>query len=787
MHKRLATLTLRSLGKQKLSSFINIAGLAVGISVVLLISLWTIDELSFNHYHTNYRRLAVAMSVENINGSTTAASWSSVPLESALRSAFPADFKNSSLTAATSQLFKTHDKKINLLGLWAEPAFPEMMSLEIVQGSIDGLHDPSALLLSASAAAAIFGTKNPVGLLLQVGDSAVMKVVGIYRDIPENSSFAGTSFLLSWLNAQNAGNKLGQDWLDHHFQLFVELNDPTSIRAVSARIKNISKPHIKGAWEEIMLHPMDKWLLFDRFENGEMVAGRMRLVWLFEIICAFVLLLACINYMNLSTAQSETKARDGGIRRVLGADRRSIASQYLAQSIFTAVLATIIAIALAQVMIPAFNQLAGKTIVIPYHRWSFWLLLMLFTFGIGILAGVYPALYLSGMKPSLVLRPGFTKGQGNLLGRRTFIVIQFVVSMVLIISTTVVYNQIQSAKTRPVGYDNADLITVEISSPVIKKSWEALHNDLLATGAIEEACLSSSPVTAVQNSMLGYDWDGRDPRTSPVIGTVFVNDAFGKTVRWQLADGRDFSAALPADSGAFILNEAAVKFTGLQQPVGKVIRWHGRDNRIIGVVKDMVMESPYADAQPVFFNLSPNSRIHVIMLRLSHRMPVQAGLAKIAGVFRSYTPENPFQYHFTDEMYGKKFRGEEQIGKLAAVFAAFAIFISCLGLFGMASFVAEQRTREIGIRKILGASAFGIWQLLSGEFVRLVMMAMLIATPVSYLAMYRWLQNFPYHTTISPLIFVGTAMGAIVITLLTVSYQSVKSAVTNPVDALKAN
>ena len=785
MIKNFLKIAWRNLWKNKVISFICVGGLTMGMALALLICLWLWDELSYNHYHTNYKKLAVAMSVETINGVTTAESFASVPLANALRTSFPSDFKNMSLVAATHQVLTTGDKSIAQSGLWAEPAFPLMFSLRMKRGNIGSLRDPSAILLSQSAAKALFASANPMNQTIMLGDSTPMKVQGVYEDIPDNSSFGGTAFLLAWNNNANRGKGMLDDWTDHHFQLFVQLNEHADFVQTSAKIKDITKPHLKGAWEEIMLHPMDKWLLYDRFENGRMVAGRMQFVRLFAIICAFVLLLACINYMNMSTARSQKRAREIGIRKVLGSAQPQLIAQFLGESMLVTFTALVLCILSAQLSLPYFNTLAGKQLTIPYTAPAFWLLITAFSIFTGLVAGIYPALYLSGFQPSKVLKGTFSTGSAGSFARRVLVVIQFTVSIALITGTIVVFRQVQFAKDRPVGYSRYGLVTVNMRSQELKSKFAVLQHDLLSTGAVTQVAASSSPSTEVQNSMMGYDWEGRDPNLVPIIGTLFISQEFGKTIGWKILEGRDFSKDFPADSGAFILNEAAVRFTGLTNPVGKTIRWHGRENPIIGVVKDMVMQSPYMPVEPVFFTMSENPRIHVITMRLNPAVSASDAIAAIGTVFKKYSPASPLEYRFTDDSYNSKFLGEEQIGRLATVFAVFAIFISCLGLFGLAAFVAEQRTKEIGIRKVLGASVLGIWQLLSKEFVLLVTLSMLISVPIAFYCMHFWLQNYVYRTSLSWWIFAATGAGALLITLLTVSYQAIRAALANPVKSLR--
>ncbi|MEO6316141.1 MAG: ABC transporter permease [Chitinophagaceae bacterium] len=779
-------LARRNLLTNKFATFINLAGLAAGMAVAVLICLWIWDEISFNHYHKNYKQIALAMSVETINGVTTAENYASVPLAQALRQASNGDFEKVSLVAQTSQLMKVGDKKLSETGLWAQPDFPVMFTLKMLQGSQHALRDPSSILLSESTAKTLFGNSEPIGQAIVLGDAISAQVAGVYEDIPGQSDFSGTQFLLAWDNESNAGAQLTNDWLDHHFQVFVQLGKDTRIEQVNARIRDITKPHVKGAWEEIMLHPMDKWMLYDKFENGKMVAGRMHFVWMFGIICSFVLLLACINYMNLSTARSEKRAREVGVRKVLGAAKQDLIKQFLGESLLLTFMALGLALVVAQLSLPYFNTLAEKEVTIPYAQPIFWLMLLGFVIGTGLPAGSYPAFYLSRFQPVKVLKGTFRAGRAGVRARQLLVITQFTVSIALIIATVIIYRQVQFARARPVGYSREGLVTVSMNNKQLQQQFDALRNDLLATAAVTSVAVSSSPSTDVQNSMLGYDWDGRDPNSVPIIGTLFVNESYGKTIGWHILEGRDFSNDFLADSGALILNEAAVAFTGLKNPVGKNIRWHGRQNPIVGVVKDMVMQSPYTPAMPVFFMLAPNSRIHIISMRINPAVNVHDAIARITPVFKKYRPDAPFEYQFADDRYNLKFAREETIGSLVTLFAVFAIFISCLGLFGLASFIAEQRTREIGVRKILGASVFSIWQLLSKEFVGLVIVSMLIAAPIAYYVMSQWLQDYVYRTALSWWIFTATGLGALLIALLTVSYQAIKAAVANPVKSLRS-
>ena len=777
----------RQLRKSKLHSTINVTGLAAGMAVALLIGIWVRYELTFDHYFRHHTRLMELLSVGSYNGTVTVEPFSSVPVAAVLRSGFSGDLKHVALVSDGGQALTVGTTRIGEWGWYAQAEFPEMFTLEMVRGRRDALKDPSALLLSQSVAKILFGDRDPMNQTVLAGDSGrtVLKVGGVYKDFPDNTTFAGVKFFIAWDNKNNAGTKDPDDWSDHHFQLFAELQDHAGLGAINRKIKDIAKPHIKGGYEELQLHPMDRWYLYDVPENGKMTAGRLQSVRLFGMIGLFVLLLACINFMNLSTAKSEKRARETGVRKTIGALRRQLVGQFLCESVLVALLASILALLLTQLLLPLFNDLAGKRLSIPYGEPLFWGALLGITLFTGLLSGSYPAFYLSGFQPVKVLKGAFRVGRQGSLPRRILVVLQFTISITLIIGTVFIYRQIHYAKDRPVGYTPAGLITISMDLPNLQERQESLRYALLQTGAVQEMALSSSPTTTIRNSMFGYDWEGRDPASVPIIGTFFVSYDFGKTVHWQIVEGRDFSRAY-ADSGGYILNEAAVRFTGLKDPLNKTIRWHGVEHPIIGVVRNMIMESPYQTVQPTFFTLQANTRIRYVMIRIKPMMAVRGALSKIEEVFKQFYPDSLFYYTFSDETYGLKFREEEHTANLATVFSVLAIFISCLGLFGLASFVAEQRTKEIGIRKVLGASVLQLWGLLSKEFVRLVSLSFLLAAPLARWYLYGWLHRYTYHTGLSWWVFVATGLGALLITFVTVSVQSVRAALTNPVTSLKA-
>ncbi len=788
MLKNYLKVAFRNLVRNKVYSFINITGLAVGLAVAILIGLWIWDELSYNTWHKNHERLAEVMVTQTFNGETGTGPAVAIPLAAELRAKQAADFKSVALTSwSFEHIVAVNDKKLTQQGMWAQPEFPVMLSLKMLKGNQNGLKDPSSVLLTQSLAKALFGDIDPINKVVKLDNKTEFKVAGVYEDLPHNTSFHEVNFLLPWekyVTTENWLKEASTQWDNHSFQMFVQMNDNIDFDKTTQKIKDIPKQHVKEGKEEILLHPMDKWHLYSDFENGVITGGRIQFVWLFGIIGVFVLLLACINFMNLSTARSEKRAKEVGIRKAVGSVRHQLIRQFLSESILIALLAFMFAIGLVLLALPFFNSLSDKEMHLPWTNPVFWLLSLSFTIFTGLISGSYPALYLSGFNPVAVLKGTFRAGRFAALPRKMLVVLQFTVSVILIIGTIIVFRQIQFAKDRPVGYSREGLITVMMNTPELYGHYEALQNDLIKTGAVENMAESSSPSTGVWSNQIGFDWKGKDPNSVPLFGIVAVTHDFGKTIGWKIKEGRDFSRSFLTDSGALILNEAAVKLTGLKNPVGEIIKWNDKDRVVVGIVKDMIMESPYTPVKPTVFFLD-YEWANVITMRTKPTLPIRAALAKIEPVFRKYNPGSPFDYKFTDEEYEHKFDDEARMGNLATFFAVLAIFISCLGLFGLASFVAEQRTKEIGVRKVLGASVFNLWKMMSKDFVSLVIISCIIAVPVAWYFLHQWLQKYEYRTEISWWIFAVAGMGALMITLLTVSFQAIKAAMANPVRSLR--
>jgi ABC-type antimicrobial peptide transport system permease subunit len=762
------------------------------MAVAMLIGLWMYDELSYNCYHTNYDRLVQVMQHNVYNGKKETQGSNPAKMAEEIRANYGSDFKYVLQSSWTStHILKYGDKTLSTFGNYFEPEVTQMLSLKMLKGSPDGLQEPYSILLSESISKAVFEDADPMEKVIKLNNKYDVKVTGVYEDIPYNSEFKELKLLLPWelyLIDNDWVQKMEDPWGSNFTQTFAQVADNADVEQISAKIKNVKLNKLseeeKRYKPEVFLHPMRKWHLYSEFKNGVNVGGRIQFVHLFGIIGIFVLLLACINFMNLATARSEKRAKEVGIRKTLGSIRQQLVFQFFNESLLVAALAFFLALFFVQFSLPFFNEVADKKMSVLWDNPWFWLASIIFIVFTGIIAGSYPALYLSSFQPVKVLKGTFRAGRFAAIPRKALVVLQFTVSVTLMIGTIVVFRQIQHAKNRPIGYDRDGLIQVNIIIPEIHKHFEVVRTELKSQGAILEMTQSTSPTTEVWNTNGGFNWEGKDPNLAVDFPNSGVTYEFGKTVGWQFKEGRDFSRDFATDSSAFVINEAMVKFIGLKNPVGTQLKWNDEPYTIIGVIKDMVVQSPYQPVRAALFHIS-NDGGNVILLKLNPAKTARESLAKIEQIFKKYNPEAPFEYKFVDEQYAQKFGDEERIGKLAGVFAGLAIFISCLGLFGLASFTAEQRVKEIGVRKVLGASVVDLWLLLSKDFVRLIIVSLLVAIPIAYYLMYNWLQQYEYRSQISWWIFMSASIGALLITLLTVSYQAIKAALANPVKSLR--
>lgn len=792
MFKNYFTIAWRNLVKNRIYSIINISGLAVGMAVAMLIALWLYDEVSYDKYFPNYDRIAQVMQHQTFNGETGTQEANPAILGEEIRRVYGSDFKH--VLQATwnhDHTIAYGDKTFFKPGSCFEPGVTDMLSLKIIRGTRDGLKDINSIMLSASVAKTYFGNDDPMGKMMKIDNKSTVKVTGVYEDLPDNSSFKELKFIMPWayyLRETKWIQKMDDPWGSNFTRTFAQITDNANMQKVSAKIRDVKLNKISKEDRRykpvIFLHPMNKWHLYSEFKNGVIIGGRIDTVWMFGIIGIFVLLLACINFMNLSTARSEKRAKEVGIRKAIGSLRKQLISQFFGEAVIIASIAFLFAICLVVLILPFFNSVADKKISLPWSNALFWLASLCFTVITGLIAGMYPALFLSSFNPVKVLKGTYRTGRYASLPRKMLVVTQFTISVILIIGTIVVYKQINYAQNRPIGYSKNGLITIS-STEDIHKHFEAVRSELKNSGAITEMAESGSPTTAVWNTNGGFDWEGKDPSLAVDFPNNAVTYEYGKTIGWRIKEGRDFSKDYATDSAAFILNESAVKFIGLKDPIGKILKWDNRPYTIIGVVEDLLVQSPYKPVRASLFHISTDQE-SVFTIRMNPALSAREALSKIERVFKKYNPAIPFEPNFVDEDFGKKFDNEKRIGQLAAFFAILAVFISCLGLFGLASYVAEQRTKEIGIRKVLGASVSRLWQMLSIDFIVLILIACFIAVPVAWYCMHTWLQQFDYRTNIPWWVFLLTCTGAMIITILTISFQAIRAALSNPVSSLRS-
>lgn len=804
MLKNYLKVAWRNLSRNKAYSAINIGGLAIGMAVAILIGVWINDELSFDRYHKNYDHIAQVMIRTNFNGKGNINSALTRPLEAEMRNKYGRNFRHIVMSRWTEgHILSVGDKKLSQSGRFMQAGAPEMLSLKMRSGNWGGLKDPHSILLSSSVAKALFGDEDPINKMMRIDNELDVKVTGVYEDLPRNTEFRDLQFISPW-DLMIANNKWMQDamnnWGNSSFLMYVQKEPNTTFEAVSASIKNAQQDNVEAEDKkfnfEVVLNPMSRWHLYADWKNGVNKGGAIQYVWLFGIIGVFVLLLACINFMNLSTARSEKRAKEVGIRKAIGSMRGQLIRQFMSESVMMAVLAFLLAVLLVALAMPSFNTLSGKQIEGFWQNPWFWVIGVSLIAITGLLAGSYPALYLSSFNAVKVLKGTFRAGRFAALPRKVLVVLQYTVSVALIIGTIIVYQQVQHAKNRPVGYTRDGLLMMHIKSPDVKEKLELISSELKKNGIATAVSGASGPVTSVWSTNGGLEWRGKTADKVDGFASVWITHDFGRSIGWEMKAGRDFSRELASDSvsrhsdpalrRSIIINEAAAAYMGLANPVGEVITWGELTFTIIGVVKNMVMESPFNPVRQTIYLVRYNDANNYLNIRINPNLSAADALTRTEAVFKKIVPAVPFDYQFADTEYGFKFRAEERIGKLSSVFAVLAILISCLGLFGLSSFVAEKRTKEIGVRKVLGASVFSLWKLLSTEFVVLVIISLLIAFPVAYHFMSKWLLNYEYRTSVSWWVFAMAGISALAITLLTVSFQGIKAAVANPVKSLRS-
>lgn len=797
MFKNYLKIAWRNLIKNKGYTAINVGGLALGMAVTIIIGLWIQDELSNNNYFSKKDKIAQVFQSQTFNGEIGTGPAIPRPLEKALRDGYADNFKHLVMsTWNNSRYLKYKEKSLSKTGYFMQPEAPEMLDLKILKGEKDGLRELNSVMLSESVAHALFGNDEPIGKTLEVNNQYDVMVSAIYEDIPFNNSFHDAEYLMPWdkvLATQEWMRNSEDQWGNNSFQMFVEIADNTTMAKVTETIVNVKKNIDEDNAQfnpQLFLFPMNEWYLRSNFENGKQSGGRIKYVWLFGIIGAFVLLLACINFMNLSTARSEKRAKEVGIRKSIGSQRGQLINQFLSESFLVVLFAFFVGIVIVLLSLDGFNDLSKKEISFPWGNGLFWLSSLVFILFTSLVAGSYPALYLSSFRPVDVLKGTFKAGKYAGLPRKILVVVQFTVSVAFIIGTVIVMQQINHAKNRPVGYDKEGLVQIPTFSQDFEGKYELMREEFLGSNAVVEMSTSSSPTTQIWSNRNGFDWEGKPEGFQEDLAWTEVSHDYAKSLNLKIVQGRDFSKEFASDSNAVLINQTAVKYMGLVNPVGKLLKDSDDEDpnpplKIIGVVEDMITQSPYQPVKQGLYVYDKNGNSSFYNLRLNPNQSANQNIAVVERIFKEHFPNLPFQYDFVDEEYGEKFASEERIGTLSGIFTALAILISCLGLFGLTSFVAEQRTKEIGVRKVLGASVFNVWNMLSKDFLKLVTISCFIAIPISYYVMNGWLQDYPYRVILEWWIFVLAVVGALAITILTVSFQAIKAANANPVNSLR--
>ncbi|WP_394973788.1 ABC transporter permease [uncultured Croceitalea sp.] len=794
MFKNYLKIAFRNLFKRKGHSFLNIGGLSIGMATTILIGMWVYDELSYNKDFENYNEIAQVMQTQTFNGEIKTESNQPMQLAPVLRNDYGDYFKHVVTSTFTFDMLLTAvENKISYSGFFSEPGVTEMLSLKMLQGTRDGLQDPSSILLSKTAALSLFGTVDAVGETIKVGSASNLLVSGVYEDLPENNSFSNLKFIAPWeflKKNQDYENRVG--WGNNWFQTFVQIQDGVNMSVASAAIKNSKLENLdaeSGMAKQkpvIQLHPMAKWHLYSRFENGINTGGTIDRVWLLGIIGVIILLLACINFMNLNTAQSVKRAKEVGIRKTIGSVKYQLIFQFMIESFVVVCIAFTVSLVLVILAQSTFNEVTNKSLSIPWSSYNFWIVSVLFIAITSLISGSYPSFYLSSFKPIKVLKGTFNRKEGVVPLRKVLVVFQFAISTTLIIGTITIYRQMNYVQNRPLGYNKEGMLYVPITTKDILERFETVREEILRSQDIANVAASDVLVTGTFTTNSGFDWKGKDPDFAEEFNTLRATHDFGEMINWEIKEGRGFSREYKSDSLAFVLNETAVAYMGLKNPIGEYVQWGDSGKfKVIGVVKDMVTRSPYSAVKPTIFTLHYGRFLNFINIKVKPNRSPKEALSHIEGIFKKYNPERTFSYTFLDEEYQQYFTGEARMGKLISFFAILAILISCLGIFGLSAFIAEQRFKEIGIRKVLGASVYSIWKLLSKDFLLLVMISCIIAIPVGYYYMNEWIQDFNYRATLSWWIFAAAVFGSLLTTFLTISVQSIKAAIAKPVKSLR--
>jgi len=787
MFKNFILIALRNLRRHSTYSIINISGLSIGIACSMLILLWVNDETSFDKFIPKSEKLYQVYT--NAEFDENIVSWRSVPMPTydEMKVA-DSHIVNSAVTGwGGERLMNVGDIRVMQDGYYVSEEFLDMFEFPLLRGNAsEVLDDPSSIVISESLAEILFKGQDPLGQIVKVNDESLLKVTGIFKDVPSNSSFE-FDYLIPWkhrLSIDPWAARNTTNWGNSSFQVFVELSKASDLTATNAGIKDVLTE--KGQddvprW--FFLHPMEDWRLHSNFEKGVATGGMSDYVKLFTVIAMFILVIACINFMNLSTARSERRAKEVGIRKTLGSKRSQIIFQFFGESILISVLSFVVAVLLTLVALPSYNDLVDKQLFLDFASADFWIFASIIIFATGILSGSYPSLYLSSFNPVKTLKGNVSTGKNGNTPRKVLVVLQFGFSIILIISTVVIMQQIKMVKARELGYNQENLLTIPMTD-AISDNFEVINQALLRSGAVESITRSNSSITQVNsNNFLG--WPGKPEAQRVMFVTIATEYDYAQTMGVEMLYGRDFSREFATDTAAIIINKTAMKLMGLEDPIGTQLDLWGDKRTLVGVIDDVLMGSPYEEVRPTFMILDPEWG-GPVSVRLNATNDLQASIVKIQEVFEQYNPAYPFDYGFVDVAFQRKFTTINLTQKLVTIFAGLTIFITGLGLFGLASFTAQQRIKEIGIRKVLGASIPSLMKLMSKDFSRLVIVSFVIAAPLAWMLLNNYLERYPMRVEISWWIFPVTGIVALGFALGIVSRQALRAAKANPVKSLRS-
>jgi putative ABC transport system permease protein len=789
MIKNYLLVALRNLKRNKVFSFINILGLALGMACSLLILLWVQDECSVDSFHANKDRLYNIVQRQYYDGKVEAGYYTPGVLAPELKKKIPGIEKSVDYTGFTDDLtFQVGDKIIKEAGSYASEEFFSMFTYPLLQGkAATALNDPSSFTISKKMANQFFGSPEAaIGKTIRCENKTDFKITGVFDDVPKNSTFK-FEFVANWFYYLDQ-NSWAKEWGNNGPATTIMLRADAKPAEISARIKKFldgyNKEQNANFRQELDIQPYDQIYLHGDFKNGKTAGGRIEYVKLFGIIAVFIMLIACINFMNLTTARSVKRAKEIGIRKVVGAVRMVLMRQFIGEAILLAFISTIIALLLTALMLPAFNGLTSKQIAFPFSNPFFWIEIIILTIVTGFISGSYPAFFLSSFNPVTVLKGTLKFSSGAAIFRKGLVVFQFVLSIVLIIGTIIISKQVNYIQSKDLGFNRENLVYIHVEGD-LREKYNLFKDQVLNMPGIKAVTRMTETPTSLGSNTGGVDWDGKDPNSQPSFTQASVGYDFVSTLNIKIARGRDFSKDFGTDSVGYILNEAAARRIAYKDPIGKRLTFWGKKGTIVGVIKDFHYSSLRFPIEPLILRLRDKEQWGDILVKTEAGKTKEA-IATLGQLCKTLNPKFPFSYQFADEEFNKGYKSESIIGKLSNCFAFLAIFISCLGLLGLAMFTAEQRTKEFGIRKVLGASISGLITLLSKEFLLLVLVALVIASPLAWWAMTKWLQDYQYHTQISWWMFAAAGLMAVIIALLTVSFQAIKAALTNPVKSLRS-